>query len=120
MKDGGTMIHTSSIRRQQYPTLPRHNPPLPLQQTPPLTQPSEPQPPPQPPSPMEEGGRRRFNPDGIGKNIEDSATVLDLSPHSITVRQIKVQYMRLSRVYHPDKHDTNVTGLTPKEALDFF
>ena len=59
----------------------------------------EPQPSPQPSLSTEEGERGQFNPESVGKNIEDSADVLDLPPHSITVRQVKVQYIMATKVF---------------------
>ena len=62
-----------------------------FQYPPPPPSPLEPQPSPQPPSPKEEEGQVRFNTEGVGKIIEDSTAVLNLSPHSITVQQVKLE-----------------------------
>ena len=33
--------------------------------------------------------------------------------------ELKKKYRELSRLYHPDKHDTTKTGITDEEAEDF-
>ena len=66
------------------PDSPRYNPPSPPHQVPPLAPPLEPKPPPQPTSPTKEEERNQFSLEGVGNNKEDTATVIDLSPHSIS------------------------------------
>ena len=38
----------------------------------------------------------------------------------VTVRGVNVQYRFLARRLHPDKHDTEATGMTSEEALEMF
>ena len=48
----------------------------------------------------------RSDPDGVGKNRIDSFGILQLN-NAATEREIKVQYRRLARIYHPDKYDSS-------------
>ena len=42
----------------------------------------------------------------VGKNRKDSLGILNLPiSTAATEREIKVQYQRLARIYHPDKYD---------------
>ena len=38
----------------------------------------------------------------------------------VTVWEVKVRYRFLARQLHPDKHDTEVTGMTAAEAVELF
>ena len=49
--------------------------------------------------------------------------------HSLTIfelglgaskTEIKVHYRQLAHTYHPDKNNTNITGLTAEDASEFF
>ena len=48
--------------------------------------------------------------------MRDSIGVLGLEM-VITVREVNVRYRFLARRLHPDKHDTEVTGIKPEEAV---
>ena len=38
----------------------------------------------------------------------------------VTVREVNVRYQFLARTLHPDKHDTEVIGMTSEEAVELF
>ena len=49
----------------------------------------------------------------------DSLKILGLGLGA-TEREVKIKYRQLSRKYHPDKHNSEETGITDEEAADFF
>ena len=77
-----------------------------------FAQPSLPMPPRQPQPPPRQSYRNEwnYNPDGVGRNRIDSFGIL----------QIKVQYRRLERIYHPDKYDGRANPTTKKESKEHF
>ena len=38
----------------------------------------------------------------------------------VTAREVQVRYRFLVRQLHPDKHDTEETGMTSEEAVELF
>ena len=38
----------------------------------------------------------------------------------VTAREVQVRYQLLARQLHPDKHDTEETGMTSEEAVELF
>ena len=38
----------------------------------------------------------------------------------VTAREVQVRYRFLARQLHPDKHDTNKTGMTSEDAEELF
>jgi hypothetical protein len=79
-----------------------------------------------PPSPLPRRRRRNqnesdreFNPDGVGNNLADSLKCLGLSMEA-TEKEVRVSFRQLSRIYHPDKHKPDQTGLTQREATEKF
>ena len=44
---------------------------------------------------------------------------MDLSP-TATEREVRVRYRLLARIYHPDVHKPESTGLSNKEAEAYF
>ncbi len=62
---------------------------------------------------------RDFDPAGVGNNLTDSLKCLGLSLEA-TEREVRVNFRQLSRVYHPDKHKPEQTGLTQREAIEKF
>ena len=38
----------------------------------------------------------------------------------VTVREVNVRYRFLALRLHPDKHNTEATGMTPEEAVEIF
>ena len=38
----------------------------------------------------------------------------------VTVRRVNVRYRFLAQILHPDKHDTEVTGMVSEKALERF
>ena len=88
------------------------------QRTPPRAQSQPtPSPPPRraPPSP----NHRQHDPTGVGRNKIDSLRILGLHLNS-TEREVRVQYRKLARTYHPDKHNPQTTGLSMREAENLF
>ena len=55
----------------------------------------------------------------VGRSMFHLLTILGLGLGASDM-EIKVHYRQLARKYHPDKNDTNVTGLTTTKASDFF
>ena len=51
--------------------------------------------------------------------MQDSLGVLGLEM-GVTVREVNVRYRFLARRLHPDRHDTEVTGMTSEEAVETF
>ena len=49
--------------------------------------------------------------------MRDSLGVLGLEM-GVTVHEVNVQYRFLARILHPDKHNTEVTVMTPEEAVE--
>ena len=49
--------------------------------------------------------------EGVGKTRRYSLGILLLTGRP-TEREIKTQYRRLEIIYHPDKHDSESTGMT--------
>ena len=49
----------------------------------------------------------------------DSFKILGLGLGA-TETDVKVAYRTLSRIYHPDKHDSSRTGMTNEEAPEHF
>ena len=77
--------------------LPSTPPPSPVVSPPPHRRPSS------PPRAYAYGAEWSFDPEGVGRNRKDSFGILEL-PLTATEREIKVQYRRLARIYHPDKY----------------
>ena len=72
-------------------------PPSPIASPPPRRRPSS------PPREYANGAEWSYDPEGVGKKRKDSFGILEL-PMTATEREIKVQYRRLARTYHPDKY----------------
>ena len=51
--------------------------------------------------------------------MRDSLGVLGLEM-GVTVREVNLRYRLLAQRLHPDKHDTEVTGMTSEEAVEMF
>ena len=51
--------------------------------------------------------------------MQNSLGVLGLEI-GVTVPEVNVRYRFLARRLHPDKHDTEVTGMTSEEAVETF
>ena len=74
-----------------------------------------------PPSPPRQ--RRRWNntPPSAKSNSEILEVFQTLNLESCaTSREVKIKFRQLSRIYHPDKHDSGKTGISNTEALEFF
>ena len=51
--------------------------------------------------------------------MQDSLGVLGLEM-GVTMREVNIRYIFLARRLHPNKHDTEVTGMTSEEAVKTF
>ena len=63
--------------------------------------------------------QRNYDPEKVGHTKRDSLGILNI-PMSATEREIKVQYRRLARIYHPDKFDPTTTEMSMFEAQEHF
>jgi hypothetical protein len=61
--------------------------------------------------------------DWIAANVEkvryDSMKILGLS-EGATEGEVKAAYQAMSRIYHPEKHNSGFTGKSDEEAVEFF
>ena len=77
------------------------------------------------PPPRREQQQRRENqnrdyiPENVGNVLYDSLKILGLGLGA-SESEVKVKYRQLSRIYHPDKHDSEKTGISDNEASEFF
>jgi hypothetical protein len=55
----------------------------------------------------------------VGRSMFQSLAILGLELGASETK-VKVHYRQLARIYHPDKNDTAITGLTTSEASIFF
>ena len=62
---------------------------------------------------------RDWDPEQVGRSMYDSFKILGLGLGA-TETDVKVAYRTLSRIYHPDKHDSSRTGMTNEEASEHF
>ena len=72
-----------------------------------------------PPSPRE--NNRDYDPINVGRVMYDSLKIFGLG-YGATALDVKTQYKRLARIYHPDKHSLyrERTGMSDNEAEEFF
>ena len=93
--------------------------PLPPRQPPPKNQ----------PPPPSQHAERTYDPklwlnnpemcEMVGRSLGASLQILDLGLGASEIES-KVKYRQLARMYHPDKNNQAVTGLTTEEASEFF
>ena len=83
----------------------------------PLSPPIRSPPPRRPTTPPRE--RFHFDPANVGKTKMDSLRILRLE-NDATERQVKTQYRRLARIYHPDKFDRTSTRGSINQAEEHF
>jgi hypothetical protein len=98
--------NTRSSAQPPPPTPPRNPPPSP---------PREPREPPR----SNDDQNRGYDPDGVGYNLEDSLGIFNLE-QGVNWMEIKAEFKRLSRLYHPDKHNPARTNMTTEQAKAFF
>jgi hypothetical protein len=55
----------------------------------------------------------------VGKVRYDSLRILGLR-EGATEGEVKAAYQAMSRIYHPDKHNSGFTGMSDEEAVKFF
>jgi hypothetical protein len=63
--------------------------------------------------------RTDFDPELVGRSLEHSIKALGLGLGA-TETEVKVKYCALARIYHPDKHDLQRTGMSQEAAADYF
>jgi hypothetical protein len=81
----------------------------------------------EPPSPRTRRNRRSFNnddnreynPDQVGNTMFDSLKILGLG-YAATYAEVKAKYRAMARMYHPDQHNPERTGLTHSQAVQLF
>ena len=105
----------SNFNRSQPTTPPRRR----QQQSTPSPPNHPPTPPPTPPSTPPHNNQQDYDPDGVGRNLYDSLKLFGLG-FGATWAEVKQCYRSLSKIYHPDKHKCEDTGMTNEEALSFF
>jgi len=76
-------------------------------------------PPPRQESNNDDWQERDYIAENVGKFLYDSLKILGLGLGA-SEAEVKTKYRALSRVYHPDKHDSSKTNMTDEEASDFF
>ena len=100
---------------------PSHAPPTPPRRTAPETPPRRSAPQSSPPRQQNNSGN--YDPEQVGRTRRDSLGIF-LLPSTATEREIKVQYRRLARKYHPDKYhlttNTVSSEMTELEAQVHF
>ena len=63
--------------------------------------------------------QRDYDPENVGKVIYDSLKIFNLG-YGATIAEVKAEYRSLARVYHPDKHQPENTGMSNEDAKKFF
>ena len=121
----GAANYTAPPPPQGPPRSPPRNraPPPPSPRRSSTSSPPVPSPPPQrrPPPPSSQNSESEWNydPNGVGRNRRDSFGILQLNS-AATEREIKVQYRRLARIYHPDKYDGSTNPMTKEQSQEHF
>ena len=64
---------------------------------------------------------QNYDPKKVGQNRKDSLGILNLPISAAAInREVKVQYQRLARIYHPDKYDPTTNKMSKSEAQEHF
>ena len=85
---------------------------------------AQPPPPPprrdrEPPTQRAEHRDRDWIAANVGKVRNNSLRILELR-EGATEGEVKAAYRAMSRIYHPDKHNSGFTGMSDEEAVVFF
>ena len=65
--------------------------------------------------------KRNYDPEKVGYTKRYSLGILNIPVSAAaTEREIKVQYRRLARIYHPDKYDPTANEMSMFEAQEHF
>ena len=74
-----------------------------------------------PPSPPRQRRRRNNTtpPNPQNNEILEAYQILELE-RNVTGREVKIKFRQLSRIYHPDKHQPEKTGMSNDEAKELF
>ena len=62
---------------------------------------------------------RSYNVDKVGKMRKESLGILNLIGNA-TEQEVKMNYQKISRIYHPDKHCPALTGMSPHQVEGYF
>ena len=62
---------------------------------------------------------RDYIPDNVGRVMYNSLQIISLGFGS-TETKVMNRFRMLLKIYHPDKHEQNQTGMTNEEAMHFF
>ena len=113
-----------STRRTRPNQSSNSNPPPPPG-SPPQRRQQAPPPPPsprrdrEPPPQRAEHRERDWIAANVGRVRYDSLRILGLR-EGATEGEVKAAYRAMSRIYHPDKHNSGFTGMSDEEAVEFF
>ena len=113
-KHWNNIISQYKLRKDDTDSVPPSPPPPPS--SPPRSSTSPPSHNAAPPSPT---SPPRFASSADGDIRLKSLSVLGLS-YEVTERELKQKYRSLARIYHPDKNQSTITGLTKEEATALF
>ena len=64
-------------------------------------------------------GDQNFNYENVGQNLFDSLKILGLG-YDATWTEVKTSFRLLARMYHPDQHKPEQTGMSKLEAQEYF
>ena len=67
--------------------------------------------------PRENG--RDFIPENVGRVMYDSLKIFDLG-YAATLPEVTANFRALARIYHPDQHNPERTGLSSDQAKEYF
>jgi hypothetical protein len=62
---------------------------------------------------------RDYNPDQVGISMFDSLKIFELG-YAASYAEVKAKYRAMARIYHPDQHNPDRTGLTHSQAEQLF
>ena len=65
--------------------------------------------------------KRNYDPEKVGYTKKDSLRILNITISTAAAKiEIKVQYRRLAKIYHPDKYDPTANEISIFEAQEHF
>ena len=71
------------------------------------------------PDPENRNNPRGYDPSQVCVTLWDSLRALDLG-NTATYAEVKAQYRSMARIYHPDQHRPESTGMSNEQAKQFF
>ena len=63
--------------------------------------------------------RIAYNVDELGEMGTESLGILNIIGKA-TEREVKKDYRKIARIYHPDRHCPDLTGMSPNQAEEYF